>query len=69
MLFFLAFRALQPVGRLVTHDMSDLAPKIKDADAIAIVFRAFLVGRMGWRARVFRKNGNRQNDSKDETQK
>jgi hypothetical protein len=42
-LLLFAFRTLEPVGRLMAHDMGDLAPHVKFADAIRIMFLAKLI--------------------------
>ena len=39
-LLLLAFRAFQPIGGLMTHDVRDFPTQIEDPDAVAIVLRA-----------------------------
>ena len=41
----LAFRALEPIGRLMAHDVGDLAAQVKLADPIRVVVAAHLVAR------------------------
>jgi hypothetical protein len=43
-LLLLPFRAFQPIGALVPHDLRDLAPGVKLADAVGIMLDTILVG-------------------------
>ena len=57
-LLVFAFRAFQPVRRLMAHDVGDFAAEVKFADAVGVVLLTVFVTRVGISLQLFFRSGN-----------